>query len=55
VKDLARWAKRKAKKGKADFRYIEHGKTLEIAVVHEDGEWCVWVATVRDEDYGWAK
>ena len=48
------WAKRKAAKKhpKGDFRYRMTKDTLEIAVVHEDGEWAVWEATVRKHDAG---
>jgi len=55
MKEMVKWAKKKAKKGKADFKYWNSGDLLEIAVVHEDGEWCVWLAKVLNDKSGFVE
>jgi hypothetical protein len=46
------WAAKKAKKGKADFKYVTQGDRLEVAFVHEDGEWSVWYCTILEHETG---
>jgi hypothetical protein len=55
MKELMDWAARKAKKGKADFKYRTEGGRLEVAFVHEDGEWSVWYCTVLEHETGHGK
>jgi len=52
MKELMDWAAKKAKKGKADFKYVTQGDRLEVAFVHEDGEWSVWYCTILEHETG---
>lgn len=50
----AKWAKRRAKRKRPvpDFRYLVTKDRLQIAVVHESGEWAAWDARITAGDCG---
>ena len=40
--EMKDYLRRKARQGKARFRYVHSLGILTIGVSHEDGEWSVW-------------